>query len=135
MRTGGLTMNNDITTEQQRLMRHALGLDQSPRAYRNHYSANTEDAAWEDLVRKGLAFKEPRGTGVLYGVSVDGLLLIGIYKYAPYCEYDHTQQQEILGAFVCKECGTVYCHDCHQLAGGVCTEHEAPKLIRLGRAQ
>lgn len=47
-----------MTPDQRKMARHALGLDQHPRSYRNHYAAGVGtdiEERWEDLVRQGLA--------------------------------------------------------------------------------
>ena len=57
-------MNTDtfVTTTQLNLMRHALGLDNEKRPYRNRfYTAITDldGVAWKDLVDRGLAVQLP----------------------------------------------------------------------------
>lgn len=47
-----------MDTKDIALMRHALGLDQSPTSYRNHYAAavgSEEDRRWANLVITDLA--------------------------------------------------------------------------------
>lgn len=59
----------DISDEQERLMKHALGLDYKNKPYRNYFLTNHEDKEWNDLVSKGLAIKskdEPNQWGSIY---------------------------------------------------------------------
>lgn len=53
-----------LTTEQKRLARHALGLDNSRTVYRNRYVAvwqSPADAAWTGLCEAGLAVRTYAG--------------------------------------------------------------------------
>lgn len=54
-----------LTERQIDDMRHALGLTNSKKAYRNHYCADPDNKdvvdSWDDLVSKGLAVRhEPK---------------------------------------------------------------------------
>lgn len=52
-----------ITQHERDLMRHALGLHQSRKSYRNHFAADPngdDDAHWQNLMKRGFA----RLTGV-----------------------------------------------------------------------
>lgn len=62
-----------MSPEQLKLARHALGLPNNfMRSYRNRYAAGigtTQEAAWDDLVSKGMA---ERGTN---GIAIVGFCL------------------------------------------------------------
>lgn len=47
----------EVSEEQKRKMRHALGLDHSKKAYRNRFQTSKDDLDWNDLLDKGLAAK------------------------------------------------------------------------------
>ncbi|TDR54213.1 hypothetical protein [Paenilisteria rocourtiae] len=70
-----------VTQQQVDLMKHALGLDNTKRAYRNHFAAlivNTGD--WDNLVKKGLAEKgENTGRLIYYHVSELGRQFLDFY--------------------------------------------------------
>lgn len=51
----------EVSDEQKRKMRHALGLDNSKRAYRNRYQTSKDDSDWNELLEKGLAAKGKEG--------------------------------------------------------------------------
>ena len=47
----------DVSEEQLKKMKHALGLPRKARPYRNYYNCNADNADWNDLVKKGFAIK------------------------------------------------------------------------------
>lgn len=51
-----------ITIKQLEEMRHALGLGTSKTPYRNRFFIHKDNQRWNDLVSKGLATKEEKGT-------------------------------------------------------------------------
>jgi len=74
---------NQVTERQRYLMRHALGLDQAKKSYRNRYScaAHGKTAAeWEEMVSLGLAERTPEMGGSLwwYRVSKVGCDALGV---------------------------------------------------------
>ncbi|AQT85672.1 hypothetical protein ERICIV_00870 [Paenibacillus larvae subsp. larvae] len=48
---------NEITEKQREEMKHALGLNYSDEPTRNYFYTDSNDTAWNDLVKKGLARK------------------------------------------------------------------------------
>lgn len=58
-----------MTPEQTKMARHALGLEQGPRvSYRNRYVAglgSPQEAAWDDLVRQGMAERGSEGLALV----------------------------------------------------------------------
>jgi hypothetical protein len=52
-------MLENVTEQQLKEMRHALGLDYKNRPYRNRYYCSTNNVNWNDLVDKELARKLP----------------------------------------------------------------------------
>lgn len=65
----------ELTAAQVQKMRHALGLDQADRSYRNRYVAPPlGDEDWPDLVAKGLAYERDSSglSGRLFCVSAAG---------------------------------------------------------------
>jgi len=70
-----------LTDVERQLMRHALGLAQHDRVYRNRYVAGAEMPEWEALVERGLAARPPfdtRTTQVLYAVTDEGIEALGV---------------------------------------------------------
>lgn len=57
MKTAQTINLNDISREQIRKMKHALGLGGKDKPYRNYYSLTTPNQDWEDLIEKGFANK------------------------------------------------------------------------------
>ncbi|MCM3443966.1 MULTISPECIES: hypothetical protein [Metabacillus] len=47
----------DVSEEQLKKMRHALGLPRKTKPYRNYYNCSADNTDWIDLVNKGFAIK------------------------------------------------------------------------------
>lgn len=58
-----------MTPDQRKMARHALGLEQGPRvSYRNRYVAglgSPQEAAWDDLVKRGMAERGHEGLAIV----------------------------------------------------------------------
>jgi len=70
-----------ITENERALMRHALGLDQADRPYRNRYVAAGAHETWDALVSRGLAANPPLDTKTqqrLYAVTDEGIAALGV---------------------------------------------------------
>lgn len=53
-----MTLNlEEVSTEQLRMMKHALGLPRKKKPYRNYFYCSVTDKEWNDLVNKGFATK------------------------------------------------------------------------------
>lgn len=59
----------NFTERQIKKARHALGLDNGKRAYRNRYIVYVSDSDWEDLVTKTMAEKHIDGNTIWYSVT------------------------------------------------------------------
>lgn len=63
-------------------MRHALGLDQADKPYRNRYATmrGSDDVwLWDGLVHRGLAVVSARTlTQVIFGVTDEGIAALGV---------------------------------------------------------
>ena len=55
-----------LINEERRLLRHALGFDQSKIAYRNRYSSLGRHEAWEALVACGAANRDSHNGGEMW---------------------------------------------------------------------
>lgn len=70
---------SDVSDEQIRKMKHALGLGRKSKPYRNYYSLNLPNEDWEDLIKKGFAKKCKGingGESVVYYVNFEATKLI-----------------------------------------------------------
>ena len=71
-----------ITKEERRALEHALGLDYKDKPYRNNVCFYSEEPIWEELRKKGLAFrniiKDPNKTYWYYYVTEEGAKLLGV---------------------------------------------------------
>jgi hypothetical protein len=69
---------NDVSGEQLRKMKHALGLGRKKRPYRNYFFVNSPDNDWDDLVNKGFA-KKTEGINegsIVYYLTFEAVKLI-----------------------------------------------------------
>ena len=74
------TLNlSDVSSEQLKKMRHALGIGRKSKPYRNYYFLNSPNQDWEDLIQKGFARKYKAindGTSIVYYVTYEATKLI-----------------------------------------------------------
>jgi hypothetical protein len=72
-----------ITADDLDNLRHMLGIDRSPKPYRNYYCAGGDDdvASMERLVEAGFAVKNSRYTlsvGPMYHATLEGARAVGL---------------------------------------------------------
>jgi hypothetical protein len=66
----------EVSQEQLKLMKHALGLDWQKKPYRNRYFDNKDNSEWCNLVNKGLACKgneRAEDSNIMFWLTKEGV--------------------------------------------------------------